>query len=362
MAYLAIRGSGAINGVSRVHGEVSRKIFQELFPRWPQAEVPVGHVTNGMHVPTWASAEAVALWNRRLRARTQTDITPVSLSGSISPRHSRGHSRCRTLGSPLQTTDEADRLTLARDSQRNGQPSALLKALNVDAILMPRYPYARVCPPVRGIQAAGAACCMIPSDFARILTDPARPAQLVLPAKHILQMVTASRHQAMARFHSEVRLAEPRGFSGRLRHAADAKSGTRNRSLDQHSTAALGSQWHQRNEGPGEWRPELSELDGWWAEAIRRKWAGDRGTGPADEDGRDAEQLYRLLEEEVKAAFYDRDASGIPTAMGRSNASQHDHAHTHVLGLSNGRRISRAILQAGGCRLSGSGSRWRTGI
>ena len=44
MAYLAMRGSGAINGVSRLHGEVSRRIFQILFPRWPQAEVPVGHV------------------------------------------------------------------------------------------------------------------------------------------------------------------------------------------------------------------------------------------------------------------------------------------------------------------------------
>src|SRR5712691_7920402 len=55
MAYLAIRGSGAVNGVSRLHGEVSRRLLQPLFPRWPQVEVPVGHVTNGVHVPTWDS-------------------------------------------------------------------------------------------------------------------------------------------------------------------------------------------------------------------------------------------------------------------------------------------------------------------
>jgi starch phosphorylase len=48
MAYVAIRGSGAINGVSRLHGTVSRRIFQCLFPRWPEAEVPIGHVTNGV--------------------------------------------------------------------------------------------------------------------------------------------------------------------------------------------------------------------------------------------------------------------------------------------------------------------------
>ncbi len=50
MAYLAIRASGAINGVSRLHGQVSRRLFQPLFPRWPEGDVPVDHVTNGVHV------------------------------------------------------------------------------------------------------------------------------------------------------------------------------------------------------------------------------------------------------------------------------------------------------------------------
>ncbi len=52
MAYLAVRGSGAVNGVSRLHGKVSRHIFLPLFPRWPEDEVPIGHVTNGVHMPT----------------------------------------------------------------------------------------------------------------------------------------------------------------------------------------------------------------------------------------------------------------------------------------------------------------------
>ena len=64
MAYLALRGSGQVSGVSKLHGEVSRKIFQPLFPRWPQQEVPVGSVTNGIHVPTWDSAEADTLWTK----------------------------------------------------------------------------------------------------------------------------------------------------------------------------------------------------------------------------------------------------------------------------------------------------------
>ncbi len=62
MAYLAIRGSGAVNGVSRLHGRVSRHLFEPLFPHWPTDEIPVGHVTNGVHIPTWDSAAADDLW------------------------------------------------------------------------------------------------------------------------------------------------------------------------------------------------------------------------------------------------------------------------------------------------------------
>src|SRR5664280_562752 len=62
MAYLAIRGSGSVNGVSRLHGVVSRHLFGPLFARWPEAEAPVGHVTNGVHTPTWDSAAADNLW------------------------------------------------------------------------------------------------------------------------------------------------------------------------------------------------------------------------------------------------------------------------------------------------------------
>ena len=64
MAYLALRGSGAVNGVSRLHGEVSRRLFGSLFPRWPEKDVPVGYVTNGIHVGTWESPASDALWAR----------------------------------------------------------------------------------------------------------------------------------------------------------------------------------------------------------------------------------------------------------------------------------------------------------
>ncbi len=62
MAYLAIRGSGSVNAVSRLHGKVSRNLFEPLFVQWPADEVPVGYVTNGVHMPSWDSATADDLW------------------------------------------------------------------------------------------------------------------------------------------------------------------------------------------------------------------------------------------------------------------------------------------------------------
>ena len=62
MAYLAMRGCARSNGVSRLHGRVSRHLFSKLYPHWPIAEVPVTHVTNGIHVPSWDSPWADKLW------------------------------------------------------------------------------------------------------------------------------------------------------------------------------------------------------------------------------------------------------------------------------------------------------------
>ena len=86
MAYLAIRGSGRVNAVSQLHGTVSRQLFASLFPRWPTDEVPVGYITNGVHVPTWDSAAADDVWteacgkNRWLEETDmlETDIRKVS--------------------------------------------------------------------------------------------------------------------------------------------------------------------------------------------------------------------------------------------------------------------------------------------
>ena len=86
MAYLAIRGSGGVNGVSKLHGQVSRRIFQVLFPRWPEVEVPVTHVTNGVHMPTWdLCGTADRLWESAAgkdRWRGTMDTMEMDLRGA----------------------------------------------------------------------------------------------------------------------------------------------------------------------------------------------------------------------------------------------------------------------------------------
>ena len=91
MAYLAVRGSGQINGVSKLHGQVSREIFQPLFPRWPQEEVPIGSVTNGIHAPTWDSAAADALWTTACGASVGVAIVRPKMPSANSPTRSCGN-------------------------------------------------------------------------------------------------------------------------------------------------------------------------------------------------------------------------------------------------------------------------------
>jgi glycogen phosphorylase len=89
MAYLAIRGSAAVNGVSQLHGKVSRSLFAALFPRWPADEIPIGHVTNGVHTPTWDGPAADDLWTRacgRDRWRETTESLEEDIRGVADAR------------------------------------------------------------------------------------------------------------------------------------------------------------------------------------------------------------------------------------------------------------------------------------
>ena len=312
MAYLAVRGSGAVNGVSRLHGRVSRRIFMPLFPRWPEHEVPLGHVTNGVHMPTWDSAVADQLWTESCSKErwlgTVEDLEEKmvcvldtafwqlradarrSLVEHIRERLSRER---EALGSPEQEIKEAKHifdanvLTMgfARRFASYKRPNLLLHD---------------------------------PQRLLRILTDPRRPVQLIIAGKAhpadlegqaMIKEWTVFTRRPEARNHVIFMTDYDMRLTQRLVQGVDVWINTPRRPWEACGTSGMKV---LVNGGIN-----LSELDGWWAEAYASEvgWALGDGREHGDDptlDAAEAEALYGLLEREIIPEFYTRDPNGIP--------------------------------------------------
>jgi len=314
MAYLAIRGSGAINGVSRLHGEVSRHLFLPLFPRWPQDEVPVGYVTNGVHMPTWDSAPADDLWTTacgkdRWLGTTETmeqDIRSVSdatlwkfrMAASkslVEYTRARLSRQLAASGASPKDVDEAkhlfdpNALTLgfARRFATYKRPNLLL---HDSARLM------------------------------RILADSQRPVQLIIAGKahpedqagqalihEWINFIRQPENRPHIVFLSDYDML----LTENLVQGVDVWINTPRRPWEASGTSGMKV---LVNGGIN-----LSELDGWWAEAYTPEvgWALGDGLEHGDDpawDAVEADALYGLLEREVIPEFYNRDESGISRA------------------------------------------------
>ena len=234
MAYLAIRGSGAVNGVSRLHGEVSRRIFQSLFPRWPEAEVPVAHVTNGVHTPSWDSPEADALWTR-----------------TVGPRRWQRHARRRRAELPLRRRRRA----LGDAARRPPAPHRVRARAHRAAARRRRSPRrgrgrgaarprpldARLRAPVRRLTSGRTSFSATRIGCVRILTNQERPVQLVVAGKaHPADGFGTADDQELAPLHQPHRGARSRRLHRRLRSPPRRVPRPRRRPLDQHAAAAPG--------------------------------------------------------------------------------------------------------------------------
>src|SRR5215472_6223452 len=312
MAYLAVRGSGAINGVSRLHGSVSRAIFADLFPRWPEADVPVGYVTNGVHTPTWDSVYAQRLWwtayGKNPWASTMEGVSEKiaampdnliwGLCGSsrkelIEYLRERLVRQYAAAGESDETVDRArtlfdpNVLTLgfARRFATYKRPTLLLHD---------------------------------PERLARILTNPSLPVQLVIAGKahpadepgkamirQWIQFVKRPDVQGRVAFVADYDMM----VAQRLVQGVDVWINTPRRPWEASGTSGMKV---LVNGGLN-----LSELDGWWAEAYTPEvgWAVGDGKEHNEDPGWDAAeavQLYEILEREVIPKFYRRDESGMP--------------------------------------------------
>jgi starch phosphorylase len=313
MAYLAMRGSGAANGVSRLHGQVSRKLFAPLFPQWPIDAVPIGHVTNGVHMPTWDSAAADALWTEAC-----------------------GNGRWRNPTAPLEANFRAvsdEKLWSLRKTSRRELVEFAGECVDRQMAVLGSGPEAIARAQARldpGVLTLGFARRFAtykrpnlllhdPERLLAILTNPEHPAQLILAGKaHPADIAGQMLIQDWTRFIAQ-RQDIPVVFlsdydmllAERLVQGVDVWISTPRRPWEASGTSGMKV---LVNGGLN-----LAELDGWWAEAYAPAlgWAlGDgqeHGDDPA-EDAADAEALYQRLEHDVIPEFYARDERGIPAA------------------------------------------------
>ena len=314
MAYLALRGSTATNGVSRLHGCVSRHIFAPLFPRWPEKDVPVGHVTNGVHMPTWDSAAADVVWTEACgkdrwlgsSSALQDDVRRISdeklWALRCTSRRSLVEFALERVGRQLAAAGAGQEVRARAQARLKPEILTLGFARRFATYKRPNL------------------LLHDPARLIRILKNPQRPAQLILAGKaHPADRAGQALIQQWMNFirHSDanppvVFLADyDMLLAERLVQGVDVWINTPRRPWEACGTSGMKV---LVNGGLN-----LSELDGWWAEAFAPEvgWALGDGEEHGDDpawDAAEAEALYERLEQAVMPEFYSRSDKGVPAA------------------------------------------------
>ncbi len=313
MAFLATRGSSSVNAVSGLHGEVSRRIFQPLFPGWPQHEVPVTYVTNGVHMPSWDSAMADTTWTNFCgKERWLNTMDTIENDLKMASDDAIWNLRIEKSQQLINYV----RVRLKRQLTSAGAPAQLINRCS--QLLDPRVFTMGFARRFTGYKRPNLLL-DDPDRLARIINHPHWPVQLIIAGKahpHDEEGKTLVRAwwqyslrpdvQGKVIFLSDYDMA----LAEQLVHGVDLWINTPLRPWEACGTSGMKV---LVNGGLN-----LSELDGWWAEAYRPGvgWAlGDRLEHGYDSnwDTQEAQELYRLLEEEVIPRFYERNKKGIPS-------------------------------------------------
>ena len=313
MTVLGLKLSRHANAVSSLHGEVSRSMWWGLYPGKPQDAVPIGHITNGVHVPSWLAPQMCRLYDRHLgmgwqsnsgSARTWEEIENVD-DGELWETH---------LNLKSQLVDFARRRA-KEQAERRGEPQTTLqklgKVLSPDALTIGfarRFAtYKRANLVLADIQ-----------RLASMVNDPKRPVQFLFagkahphdePGKRVLQQIAEMMRDSD--FADRFVFIEDYDINvGRyLVQGVDVWLNNPRRPLEASGTSG---QKVVLNGGLN-----LSVLDGWWAEAYDGLNGFAIGSGRTHSnmdvhDSRDGEDLYRVLHEELIPLFYQRDRDGLP--------------------------------------------------
>jgi starch phosphorylase len=313
MTVLGLKLARRVNAVSSLHGEVSRSMWKGLYPNRPEDAVPIGHITNGVHVPSWLAPQMARLYDRHLgvdwqrhsgTAKTWAKIESVD-DGELWETH---------LALKAQLIEFARRRAREQAERRNEPHEALQrfsKLLSPDALTIGfarRFAtYKRANLVLADIQL-----------LASMVNDPKRPVQFLFagkahphdePGKRVLQQVAEMMRDQ--KFQSKFVFIEDYDINvGRyLVQGVDVWLNNPRRPLEASGTSG---QKVVLNGGLN-----LSVLDGWWAEAYDGLNGFAIGSGRTHSnmdvhDRRDGEDLYRVLKDEVIPLFYQRNRDGLP--------------------------------------------------
>ncbi|MEP7351854.1 MAG: alpha-glucan family phosphorylase [Acidobacteriota bacterium] len=313
MTVLGLKLSRRANAVSALHGEVSRAMWTPLHPGKSEDAVPIGHITNGVHVPTWLAPQMVRLYDRHLGVGWQQRSSESSIWEGI--ENVDDGELWETHLALKASLLEFVRQRAIRQSNYRGEPhesiQRLHRLLSPDALTIGfarRFAtYKRANLILRDLE-----------KLALMVNDPKRPVQFVFagkahphdePGKRVLQEIANLMRDTS--FAEKFVFVEDYDINvGRhLVQGVDVWLNNPRRPLEASGTSG---QKVVLNGGLN-----LSVLDGWWAEAYDGLNGFAIGNGRTHSnmdvhDSRDGDDLYRVLQEEVIPLFYRRDHDGLP--------------------------------------------------
>jgi glycogen phosphorylase len=313
MTVLAMHCSRSINGVSQLHGVVSREMFHWLWPERAVEETPIGHITNGVHAPTWIAPPLRRLLDRYLGedwVRRQADPATWEAVDQI-PDEELWEVHRRLKRKLAACVRERTRACRAASGDGEDCVRATEELLDPDALVLG---FARRVATYKRL----GLLLHDPERALSLLGRADRPVQIVIAgkahpgdmeAKRVLQSLLRVRHDPRVLRRGTFLVNYDIEIAREMVQGVDVWLNVPRRPLEASGTSGMKASLNGA--------PNCSVLDGWWAEGYngRNGWAIGTPTeydDPAAQDAEDAESLYRTIENEIVPLYYDRDEGGIP--------------------------------------------------
>ncbi len=313
MAVLAIRTSRWANGVSRLHGEVSRGMWNNIWQNVPQDEVPITHVTNGVHARSWLSGDLIFLFDRYLGSRWQNNPADHAVWQAVEnvPDEELWRVHEQRRRHLINWTREKLEQQLHARGASPDQIKASCEALDPTALTIG---FARRFATYK----RGTLLLRDWKRIERILTDTKRPVQILVAGKahpadgggkdlirQIVQIASQSDagHKIVFLENYDINVAR------NLVQGCDVWLNTPRRGMEASGTSGMKAALNGVL--------NCSIMDGWWDEAYESDlgWAIGRGeeyANPATADDLESQALYDLLENNIIPTFYSRDKNDLP--------------------------------------------------